>query len=396
MPETMIRTRQSTENIPAGRRVRDVWSKLSEVDPDAAPFLLITGGRADIKNCVNSKFEWAEKNRAPEWDAINNGAGYSTTATSLVVDNGAYFFPSDTVEVVRTGEKFRVVSVSSNTLTVVRAVDGDGVTGVAILDNDDLLIVGQAFAEGAALPTERTHQEVEKFNYSQIFRWPFGETGTEQNSENYWGIGRPQLRAEALREHKIQIEKAALFGERNKFTSGDSDATTDKPRRYTGGLLYFLTSNIKDALGTLTEPELEDLCEDVFNATASSDTRLMLASPLICTVIDQWAMGRLQIVPKEKTYGVSIMQFVTTHGTLLIAKDRLLTNGAVSSQGYGGYAILLDPKKVHVRPMPNRKTKLRVDVGTPGDDGWTDEYLTELGFMVENPICHGVLKGVTG
>jgi hypothetical protein len=400
MTETMIRTRESTENIPSARRVRDVWDRFLYVDPDAAPFTLVTKN-AGSRVATNPKYEWFEKNRAPKWDAVNNGAGYNATATSIVVDNGAYFFPNDVINVPRTGEKIRVVSVSSNTLTVVRAVDGDGTTGSAILDNDDLQIIGQAFAEGAALGTERTNTESAVFNYSQIFRWPFGATRTQSDSETYGGKTRARLRAEGAVDHAIQIEEAFLFGERNLFTTGDSDATTNKPRRYTGGLLYFLTANIVDAGGILTEPELENWAQNVFNATASGDTRLVLASPLVCSVIDQLAMARLVTVPKEKTYGVTIMQFVTSHGTFLLAKDRLLENGSAGvngalGNGYGGYAIAVDPKKVQMRPFTNATTKLRMDVGVAGDDGFTDEYLTECGLQVENPICHGVLKNVTG
>src|SRR5207244_147797 len=113
----IIPVRESTKNIPSARRVLDVWDRFIYQDPDSAPFTLITAGNPDSRSAINPEFAWFEKTLFPVFDQINNGAGYSSSATSLVVDDGAYFFAGDVVEVVRTGEKFLVISVSSNTLT---------------------------------------------------------------------------------------------------------------------------------------------------------------------------------------------------------------------------------------------------------------------------------------
>ncbi len=59
MPEptqTYIRGAESTENIPAARRVRDVDKVLHKLDPDIAPLIQILT-KARKKVAVNSKFE---------------------------------------------------------------------------------------------------------------------------------------------------------------------------------------------------------------------------------------------------------------------------------------------------------------------------------------------------
>lgn len=395
---TMITVAESTENVPSARRVRDVDRRIHYLDPDIAPLTVLLNRSGRSRAAMNSKFEWIEKDLAPWWDAINNGAGYSATATALVVDNGAYFTPGDVVEVVRTAEKFRVVSISSNTLTVVRAVDGDGVNGSAILDNDDLLIIGNAYREGAVSEVEKSTQETYPFNYAQIVRTPFGTTGTESVSENYTGPDRPRLRMEKANEHKIHLEHTAIFGERNLFTTGDSDASTGKPRRYTGGFLYYFgtASNVKDAGGILTEAELEDWLADVFHHTASGDTRVLFAAPKVISVLDQLAAGRLQTVPSDKTFGIAVKEWLTSHGRLMIVKHRLLENGPISSQGYGGYALAADVGKLTYTYLRERNTKLMIDIHANDYDGWKDEYKTEMGWQMENPKVHGVLKNVTG
>ena len=387
--QTMIRARESTENVPANRRVRDVADRISYLDPDAAPFTLILQ-KARKQTVSAPKFEWMEKSLPPKWDQVNDADNMVAGDTAMVVDNAAYFSVGDIVNVVRTGEKVRVTAVntSTNTLTVVRGVGSTAAAGIN--NNDDIQIIGSAYAEGSPLGLEKSHVESFLYNYTQIFRTPFGETGTSMATEYYTGKARPQLRAEKAIEHKLDLERAALFGERNIDTT-----STNNPRRYTAGALYFLTSNVKDAGGTLTGTEIEDWLQDVYSHTSAGDSRILLASPKIISVIDQLAVGNLQLVPSDKTYGIAVRQWLTSHGTFNIVKHRLLDNG-VGGQGYGGYGLLLDPGTWNYCTLSGRDTKLRVDVGTDGDDAWTDEYLTEAGFKVSLPQNQGVIKNVTG
>jgi hypothetical protein len=391
MPQTIIRAPESTENIPAARRVRDVDDRIQYLDPDVAPLTLILQ-RARSKATVNSKFEWMEKDLPARWDQINNGAGYASGATSVVVDNGAYFSVGDIVNVPRTSEKFKVdaVVVGTNTLTIARGVGSTA--AAALVDNDDLQIIGNAYTEGSLSAPEKSHIETFPFNYTQITRTPLGVTGSEMVSENYTGPDRARLRAEKNIEHRIDLERTALFGERNVDTS-----STANPRRYAGGLFYFLTgaTNTTDMGGIMTDPEVESFLQNVFAHTGSGNNRLFLASPLLITVIDQIAMGRLQVVQGADVYGLSIKQWVTGHGTLNIVKERLLENGA-GGTGYAGFGLALDLDKIKFRFLRDRNTKLRMDIQAPDLDGIKDEYLTEAGWEIANPLVHGIVKGVTG
>lgn len=388
---TMIRGAEATDTIPSARRVRDVDKRIAYVDPDSAPFIQVIS-RANKKVAVNSKFEWIEKELHSRWDQINNGAGYTAGATAVVVDNPKYFSVGDVAEVTRTGEKVRVTAITdgTSTLTVSRGVGATA--AAAIVDNDDLLIVGNAYAEGATSGTPKSHVESYPYNLTQIVRTPFSTTGTEENSENYTGPDRPRLRAEKAIEHKMALEYLALFGERNSDTS-----TAGSEIRYTGGLLYYLTTWTKDFAGIMTEAEVEDACEDVFSHTGGANTRLALCAPKVISVWDQLAMGRLQLVPSDRTFGITVKQFVTGHGTLNIVKDLLLEDGpSGTANGYGGYMLLLDPTKVKYRFLRNRNTKLRMDIQANDADSWKDEYLTEVGFQVQNPSLHLVGYGITG
>jgi hypothetical protein len=123
------------------------------LEPDAAPLTVITKN-INKKATVNPKFQWLEDELDPRFDRINNGAGYASGATSIVVDNGAYFEVQQIVYVTRTKESMRVTAVAgTNTLTVVRGV---GSTAQALVDNDELLIANTAQPEGDVSRVART------------------------------------------------------------------------------------------------------------------------------------------------------------------------------------------------------------------------------------------------
>lgn len=387
-PQTVIQARESRENIPQTRRVRDVSERIGYLDPDAAPFTLVTS-RASTKSCFDPKFEWMEKDLPAKWTQINAGL-LGTGDTVLTVDKAGYFVPGDVVNNPRTTERYRVTAVGATTITVVRAVGTTVAT--ALLDNDDLQIIGNAYTEGSPKGTPHSWIESVLFNYTQIFRHLFGVTETEQQSRSYTGDDRTRLRREKAIEHKLDLERAALFGEPKLDTS-----SLDNPRRYTGGLLHFIgATNTTDMGGTLTEPELETWMQNVFSHTGASGSRLLLASPLVISALNQMAAGRMQTVPKSDTYGLAITQWITAHGSLNIVKHRLLENGTSGLYGYGGFAIAVDPSKVMFRPLGNRNTKLIENIQLPGDDAWEDEYKTEGGWEVHNASVHGIAKNITG
>jgi polygalacturonase len=66
---------------------------------------------------------------------VNNGAGYTSSDTDIVVDDGSKMNFGDLIRVPRTGEVILVGSVSSNTVTGVRG-NSAGLAAAALLDND--------------------------------------------------------------------------------------------------------------------------------------------------------------------------------------------------------------------------------------------------------------------
>jgi hypothetical protein len=374
---------RDTRNITQNKIVVDMSDTIALLQPNAEPFMsFLKIAKRNTEVARNPKFEWLEDDLQPRWDAINNAAGYTASDTSIVVDNGSYFSVNDVVKVPRTGEVMLVTAIATNTLTVLR---GYGVTSAAaIVDNDPLVIIGNANQEGSGTRELKSTQEVAKFNYTQIFKTPFGVTGTENATKMYGGNDLSYQQMKAGVQHKIDMARAFMFGERKEDVSGG------KPKRTTGGLLSFLTKNNYDAGGQLTQTEFDNNISEVVFKYGSKE-KILLASARLLSVINGWALGKMQVDNLAKQYGLEIFRYVTPFGTYNIMNYQHILEGAV----YGGYGVVIDPESVKYRPLAGRDTKLETNIQANDEDQRKDQYITEAGLEVRNPEKHAVITGVT-
>jgi len=378
---------RGTSNILADQRRIDMSADIDLLEPDAAPLALLSK-RAGKSATGNSTFSWLEDTLKPRFDAVNNGAGYNTTATSVVVDNGSYFEQHDLVRNTRTGEIFRVSSVSTNTLTVVRNANGDLTTGVAMLDNDELLILGSAQPEGDTSRAARSNNPTKATNYTQIFRLPWELTDTLRASESQtmttdWAN---QAKKKGI-DHAKDIEYAFLFGKAFEDTSGS------QPRRGTAGALSYISTNTLDAGGTLSEAEWNQILRTGFRY--GSKNKVAFGSALATSVLNQFAVGRLQTRQNENTYGLAVTDYISPFGRV-----NLVTHWLLEGSVYSGYILILDMDEVKYRYLSNgdvnRDTHIRTNIQTPDSDTRKDEYLSEVGLQFGQEKRHALVTGITG
>jgi hypothetical protein len=364
-----------------GRLVIDMAEDIAFLNPSEAPMVALIK-RLRKEKATNPEFNWLERDLEARWDAINNAAGYANNATSIVVDNGTYFRAGMLVKVPRTGEVILVTAVATNTLTVKRQF-GETVAA-ALNDNDPLLIIGNVNEEGAKAPSDAGGNPVKMFNYTGIVRTPFSVTNTANASKTYGGKLITQEQKQHGIEHRIDLERQFLFGERYE------DLTGTHPKRSTRGLLKWISSNVYDAGGQLTETEFNNWLEGVF--AKGSSKKLLLAAPRVISTIDSWGVGKLKTVSEANAkYGLHVTQYISSHGELNIVKEPLF-EGSV----YGGYATALDLENISYKYLERRDTALKTNIQDNDADGRRDEYLTEAGLMVQLPQTHGLLTGVTG
>jgi len=116
----------------------------------------------------------------------------------------------------------------------------------------------------------------------------------------------------------------------------------------------------------------------------------MFASPLAISVISQWAQGKLQMIPKDKTYGIAITQYLSPHGTLNLVKENLF------EEDKSGVAFIVELGELQYVYLQGRDVKLQTNIGTIGDDKFMDQYICEIGCEFHLEKKHSKLSGITG
>jgi hypothetical protein len=407
---TMISNATSTQNILSSQKVIDMSDRIYLLEPQAAPLYVLVS-RLNKRVAINTTVQWLEDVLNPSWTtlAISAVSAVSANYTTLSVSN-AYINTFDLIKIPSTGEICLIVSGGGSTaVSAARCYGGTmnastaGAThasAVSAAAASDVVIIGSAFVEGSsstALSTMST-KVANVSNYLQIFRKSVEITKTMANVELYGGADRPYQRKKKGIELMRDLERAFLFGTplEDAGTYDTSGVTSGvNARRTTGGLDYFIGTNSTDAGGALTEAEFEVFLRSVFRY--GSNTRYLFSAPLILSVISLWAQGKLQMFPKDKTYGIAISQYLSPHGTINLVKELMLENaGGVSSTSYyGGYAFAVELEDVVYRYLQNRDVQFETDIQHPADDFYKDQYICEVGMEFHNELKHGQLYDVT-
>jgi len=367
----------SGAQINQDKRIVDMRDKIFLLDPSASPLTLLTN-KAMRREVYNPEFKWIEQALIPTIDRINAG-NLTAGATSLTVDNGAYFRAEMTVRVQRTGEILRVTGVSSNTLTVSRS--WGGTAAAALLDNDQLTILGGMAQEGASSQTSWGSQSVTKSNYTEIVRNPFEVTGTNDASSLYGGNDLEVMKNLRGIEHAKFIELKLLFGEKAEETTGHAI-------RSTGGIHELISTNSDDYGGAFSLEELFTSAEAMFRYGSSS--KVLFCGAAGVSAISSAAAGRLQMVPSDKAFGINIDRLRTPHGDFLVVKHHLFEGDTYKNMG-----IVVDIDNVGYSYLSGRDTKLMQNIQTPGADVKKYEWFTEMGFFRAQEETHGLITSIS-
>lgn len=392
-----VRTGQvATSDMAAFRVHHDLHRRILELEPDyqsLTVFLnnIYNGGRR-IRT-KTTKFRWPEYELDDRLDAINNVAGYNSSATALIVDTIDLFYEEALVKVPSTGEIMRInpsgVNTGTSTITVTRGYGAS--TGQAIVDGEPLLIIGGAREEGDTSNPARSREPVEVVNWTQIFKDWVELSGSQRSSEddtqpNEWEFQQH----EKMIEHQKDKELTFWFG-----TPGEENGVTKKVRT-TGGVEHYATENNYDFGGTVTETEVENFLRPGLRY-GNRQSKVWFVSRLMASILNNLSQGKLQTSVGDKVYGVSIQRWISAHGEVKIAPHDLF-----DENGYSDRSFLLDFEKGKLAyrylhgAHEARDTQMNEHVEENDRDGRKDEILTECGLQFGLPKAHAASTGATG
>ncbi len=352
-PSVVSTSLRGPESQNSARVVVDMEDQILLYQPEATPLMTLTAKMRKKRKAVNPRFDWLEKDEYPR--GVTSSTAITQVVTSLVLSSvaeGVACVAGNVLVNTRTGENLLVTTTPTTaTVAVTRGIGG----GAADIDvGDTFLIAFNSQEDGAGLADERSIQEFNYFNYTQIIRTPFGFTGRDLQTELYGGKDEmTETKWQAI-EHKKSIEYAMAFGKRHLITGTHQ-------RTFTNGLDNAILSNRWNVEGiTLTERSFTEFLEVAMKwgkggNQNGSGTKYLLASSAWLTEINAWVGDRLRYKILDKSIGFSAQEYNSPHGNVELIRWPLL------DYFHPDKAFLLDLNHIRYVYMRGRDTKLLYD-----------------------------------
>ena len=420
------------------RRLYDFSDRVADLAPEESPFFVYLSKVGKVPT-TDSQFRFLEdRTKVSMTDRSFKVKGADTLAaagsnTSLLVDTSggaavSWLIKGMVVQFAQnvnegggadteaiTQATARVESVTQNsadTTIVVKTIANSAGSGTTTLDdNGDCVVIGTSYEQGSGAPDVWSQKMDNDYGYTQIFKTACEMSNTE-SAKVYRGYADEWQRIWnlKLREHKVDIERAMLFGMRGsqggiQYTEGivgnilvNGTATTDGTiGSYSEGVPYLASY----ATSELTYDGLLTAFETMYDpARGGSSAKLCLASlPVVSHFNKLSGFMENSMVATETAYnfeksrgafGHKIMKVETVHGDCSLVKEPLFRNNA------SGHMCFVDLDHVSYRPLVgngvNRDTSVTTNVQAADEDLRKDMILTEAGLEVSLPETHALIN----
>ena len=429
---------------PDRRRIFNFGDRVAELAPEESPFFVYLSQVAKAPT-DDPVFRYLEnRNKINFTDrslllkgAVNGGSAVSAgTSYAFTVDTAGgasvdYLLKGMVIAVQtasRTGDVgigqvvVRVDSAvthgSSETSFTGKIIDvsNANVSGYNVLaDNDEAQIIGTSFEEGSGSPDVFSTELEDNYGYTQIFKTAAEMTNTAY-ATRYRGYADEwsRLWADKLREHKIDIERAMLFGQKARqggiqYSEGIvghilknvNPTVNDADFSYSSGSSYYRSV----AQAEMTYDRLLSDLEVIFDpARGGASDKLVLCSLPVITFFNKLGDGkvldasmghsannyRIDMTTRDGAFGHSVMVIDTIHGTLNLVKEPLFRGIAA------GYMLMADMSQLAYRPLIGngikRDTQVMTNVQGADEDLRKDMILTEAGLEVSLSESHALFN----
>ena len=276
-------------------------------------------------------------------------------------------------------------------------------------------VIGTAFGEGSGAPDVFSQELDNDYGFTQIFKTACEMSNTARATvyrgysdewQRIWNL--------KLREHKVDIERAMLFGMQASvggvqytdgitghiMANGQSQTIEDSEQLvYTEGQAYLKTVEA----GSLSYDTLLKDLEVVFDpARGGSSAKLALCSLPVISLFNKLGDGvgfigdtinggaRYNFDASQGSFGHKVMKVETVHGDLSLVKEPLFRGMS------GEFMCMVDLDHVSYRPLVgngmNRDTSITTNVQQADEDLRKDMILTEAGLEVSLPETHALFN----
>ena len=416
------------------RRLYDFSDRIADLAPDESPFFVYLSKVGKVPT-TDSQFRFLEdRTKIAMTDrsfttSSNLGAIAEDTTDTMTISSspwiikGMVIMVSSTISGMGEGTNAAtcvVTAVNSATEIEVRWLRENSTSAVSIDGSSTAVkcqVIGTAFAEGSGAPDVWSQKLDNDYGFTQIFKTACEMSNTARATvyrgyadewQRIWNL--------KLREHKIDIERAMLFGQRASvggvqysegivghiIAEGAAPATDGTQLSYTEGAAYHKSI----ASGSMTYDNFLSDLEVVFDpARGGSSSKLALCSLPVISLFNKIGgssfiddsfggtednPGRYMFERSNGTFGHKIMKIETIHGDLSLVKEPLF-RGLAST-----FMALVDLDHVSYRPLVgngiNRDTSITTNVQQADEDLRKDMILTEAGLEITLPETHALFN----
>jgi len=419
------------------RRLYDFSDRVAELSPEESPFFVYLSKVGKVTTS-DSQFRFLEdRTKIAMTDRSFLHAGGGTV--NLVAEGGTMEMSFDTVggasvdwlvpgmmvaislNATASGTTPSYGTVRINSVTDAGATTTCNITSVstvggaamAITDNAQCTVIGTSFGEGSGAPDVWSEELDNGFGYTQIFKTACEMSNTARATvyrgyadewQRIWNL--------KLREHKIDIERAMLFGQQAsrggvQYTDGViGQIIRNSTVEGDGAQLSYTTDKSYYKSNTAAQWTYDDLLTDfevIFDpARGGSSSKLGLASLPVMSHFNKMGgdgfidistagtQANYMIERAQGTFGHKVMKIDTIHGDLTLVKEPLFRGFSA------GFLGLVDLDHVSYRPLVgngmNRDTSITTNVQQADEDLRKDMILTEAGLEVTLPETHALIN----
>ena len=436
---TTIANAHSADHGVAGdqRRLYDWSDRVAELSPDESPFFVYLSKVAKVPTTDpvfrflenRSKIDWTNRSLYADSALGSLAAGVSG---QVAFDDGSgsaidWLIKGMVVAVdVVDGKSHAIVRLDSvsveSTQTTCQvtclSVGNSSESGYdAIADGDAAQVIGTAFEEGSGSPDVWSKSLDDDFGYTQIFKTAAEMTNTAI-ATNYRGYANEWSRIWnlKLREHKVDIERGMLFGQKGRQNGIQSSAglvgdIINRVAAGTPGSLSYSEGNPYFGAAASTSFTYDTFLSDfeVFfdPARGGSPNKLALAGLPVISYFNKMGAGlvtksldtsastesqsnlyNFNASERDGAFGHKIMQLNTVHGDLSIVREPLFRGMTA------GFLLMADMSQLAYRPLVgnglNRDTHIITNVQQADEDLRKDMILTEAGLEITIPETHAL------
>jgi len=415
------------------RRLYNFSDRVADLAPDESPFFVYLSKVAKVPT-DDPQFRFLEdRNKIAITDrsflvqaAVTLSAAGSLTTVTFDTAGGASVDWLVKGMVVAIGEDddstnqpahniVRVESLSDSgayTTASVRTISKAGAASaeLAVDDNTKCMVIGTSFEEGSGSPDVWSRELDNDYGYTQIFKTACELTNTAR-ATRYRGYADEWQRIWnlKLREHKVDIERAMLFGQRasvqgiqySEGIAGQIMKNSQSNAVVGGGQVSYNEGEAYFKSVTAAEWTYDDMLSDlevIFDpARGGSSAKLALCSLPVISLFNKLGDGagfigdsivngggsRYNFDASQGTFGHKVMKVETVHGDCTLVKEPLFRGMS------GEFMCMVDLDHVSYRPLVgngiNRDTSITTNVQQADEDLRKDMILTEAGLEVSLP-----------